>query len=91
MTAPPDTRSTGPNSILVCNCSIVCCVGRGMNIALIFHYYSLFSDKKAQSNSLKNKSLAKQLNGFRLMIVNKKDKASDFWWEERKRLHCFNS
>lgn len=31
-------------------------------------------------------SLAKQLNGFRLMIVNKKDKASVFWWEERKKL-----
>lgn len=56
-----------------------------MNIALIFHNYSLFSDKKAQSNSLRNMSLSKQLNGFRLMIVNKKDKASVFWWEERKK------
>lgn len=29
-------------------------------------------------------SLAKQLNGIRRMIVNKKDKASVFWWEETK-------
>lgn len=55
-----------------------------MNIALIFHNYSLLSDKKAQSNSLRNMSLSKQLNGFRLMIVNKKDKSSVFWLEERK-------
>lgn len=29
-------------------------------------------------------SLAKQLNGIRRMIVNKKDKASVFWWEDTK-------
>lgn len=34
-------------------------------------------------------SLAKQLNDFRLMIVNKKDKASVFWCEERKKTVLF--
>lgn len=56
-----------------------------MNIALIFHNDSLCSDIKAQSHSFRNTSLSKQLNGFRLMIVNKKDKASVFWWEEREK------
>lgn len=56
-----------------------------MNIALIFHNYSLLSDKKAQSNSLRNMSLSKQLNGFRLMIVNKKTKPLSF---DGKREKC---
>lgn len=47
--------------------------------------------KKEQSDSVKNVSLSKQLNEFRLMIVNKKDQASVFWWEEEKQTHCFNS
>lgn len=62
-----------------------------MNIALIFHYYSLFSDKKAQSNSLKNKSLAKQLNGFRLMIVNLKRLSLLVGREKKTALFQLNS
>lgn len=34
-------------------------------------------------------SFAKQLNGIRQMIVNKKDKASVFWWEETKKTALF--